>query len=750
MKFIDLFCGIGGFHLAMQDFGHECVLACDIDKDCMQVYAENFGMTPVNDITKIDEKSMVDFDVLCGGFPCFVKGTPVLTAMGYKSIEDVKLNDVLMTHKGAHHKILNKQYKHYSGNLHTIQCMYIPESVVCTEEHPFLVRQMTSKQEKGKMKYDFGEQEWRGARNIDTNSFIGIPINNQSITPQFTCKKKVNQYKSKEETVVIDKDYQWFMIGYFLGDGWIQDDKKADGRCAHKIFFVIANNQIDKVKPILEKNFQLTFCEDSGSCTKFVCSNQSWWEILNTLGRYAHAKRIPPWIENAPLEFLKLLVQGYASADGNELNYKGTGPYRIETTSIDLALGIQRILLKLSIFSSINKCARTKTCVIQGRLCNQRDSYTIRWYPTKVRKYLSFIENNYAWVKVKKNTFQHVDNEPVYNFEVYCDNSYVVNNLCVHNCQAFSHSGKQQGFEDTRGTLFYDICRILRQKQPKYFILENVKNLKGHDKGRTWQTIYDTLTSIGYVTYSTPIVLSPHHIGVPQNRERVFIVGQRVDLGDLKPYPVFQKQKPNALSILQDEQEIPKSIMQKVKMTDDEIIVVDLWNELVAHFAVSSIQLPGFPLWSDDWDSEYEIKDLPAWKQTFIVKNRNFFQDNIGFLQPWLKKARECKAFNGAKRKLEWQAGKMDVNTTIWNYIFQVRPSGIRVKKSDYFPALVAMAQIPCVGDRQRRLTPRETARLQSFPETFKLHNSPSKAYKQFGNSVNVEVVKKIIHHLLD
>lgn len=709
MKFIDLFCGIGGFHLAMQDFGHECVLACDIDKDCMQVYAENFGMTPVNDITKIDEKLMVDFDVLCGGFPCFVKGTPVLTATGYKSIEDVQLDDMLMTHKGAYHKILNKQYKQYSGNLHEIQCMYIPE-VVCTEEHPFLVRQMESKQEKGKIKYELGEQEWRVAKDIDINSFIGVSINTQSITPQFKC-------------MCIDKDYQWFMIGYFLGEGWIQEDK---------IVFMIGNSHIDTVKPILEKNFPLTFCEDNGSCTKFVCSNKSWWEILNTLGRYANAKRIPSWIESAPTESLTSLIQGYAG--GNKVEYT------IETTSRYLALGMQRILLKLGIFGD----------VFQERLCNQHDTYTIRWCPTKVKQHTLFIENNYAWVKVKKNSFQPAVNEPVYNFEVNCDNSYVVNNLCVHNCQAFSHSGKQQGFEDTRGTLFYDICRILRQKQPKYFILENVKNLKGHDKGRTWKTIYDTLTSIGYVTYSTPIVLSPHHIGVPQNRERVFIVGQRVDLGDLKPYPVFEKQNPNALSILQDEHEIPKSVMQKVKMTDDEVVVVELWDELVKHFGVSKIQLPGFPLWSDDWDSEYEIEDLPAWKQNFILKNRTFFEDNIGFLQPWLKKARECKAFNGAKRKLEWQAGKMNIDTSIWKHIFQVRPSGIRVKKTDYFPALVAMAQIPYVGDRRRRLTPRETARLQSFPETFKLHNSPSKAYKQFGNSVNVEVVKKIIHHLLE
>jgi DNA (cytosine-5)-methyltransferase 1 len=339
------------------------------------------------------------------------------------------------------------------------------------------------------------------------------------------------------------------------------------------------------------------------------------------------------------------------------------------------------------------------------------------------------------------NDITKIDETTIPDFDVLCGG---------FPCQAFSHSGKQQGFEDTRGTLFYDICRILRHKQPTYFILENVKNLKGHDKGKTWKTIYDTLTSLGYVTYETPIVLSPHHIGIPQNRERVFIVGQRADKGDLKSYPLFVKQNPNALGILQTDDEIPKNVYQKVKMTSEEITVVDMWNEVVRYYAHNNLQLPGFPLWTDDWDSEYDVDDLPSWKQNFILKNRNFFQQNIDFLQPWLSKARECKAFSGAKRKLEWQAGKMDIDSTIWNCIFQSRPSGIRVKKPDYFPALVAMTQIPCVGARRRRLTPRETARLQSFPESFKLHEQPLKAYKQFGNSVNVEVVKKIIHHLLE
>ncbi|RIY35861.1 DNA (cytosine-5-)-methyltransferase [Psittacicella gerlachiana] len=92
-------------------------------------------------------------------------------------------------------------------------------------------------------------------------------------------------------------------------------------------------------------------------------------------------------------------------------------------------------------------------------------------------------------------------------------------------CQAFSISGKQRGFEDSRGTLFFDICRILEEKQPTAFILENVKNLEKHDKGNTMSIILKSLKELGYsVSYQ---VLNAKDFGVPQNRERVIIVGHK-------------------------------------------------------------------------------------------------------------------------------------------------------------------------------------------------------------------------------
>ena len=99
--------------------------------------------------------------------------------------------------------------------------------------------------------------------------------------------------------------------------------------------------------------------------------------------------------------------------------------------------------------------------------------------------------------------------------------------------------------------------------------------------------------------------------------------------------------------------------------------------------------------------------------------------------------------------KLEWQSGPIKTNDSIFNHFIQIRQSGIRVKKGNYFPTLVAISQIPIYGKEKRYITPRECARLQSFPESFQLLDNDKKSYKQLGNSVNVDNVYTIIHSTL-
>ena len=344
-------------------------------------------------------------------------------------------------------------------------------------------------------------------------------------------------------------------------------------------------------------------------------------------------------------------------------------------------------------------------------------------------------KNNYGLEP--KPDITKLDSKEIPDFDILCGG---------FPCQAFSHSGKQLGFEDTRGTLFRDVCRILREKKPKYFLLENVKNLRGHDGGKTWATIYKSLTDSGYTTHETPVVISPHQLGVPQHRERVMILGTRNDIDPVIPLPIPSGYPtPSIQTVLVNDSDVPKGM----GLSEEDLEILELWETFVQHFKKANIKLPTFPMWSEEWDSTYDITAFPTWKQKFILQNRLFYRDNRAFLEPWLKEARKCETFTNARSKLEWQSGAFQKTDSLWTLLFQIRPSGIRVKRANYSPALVAMSQIVYVGGKKRKLCPREVARLQSFPDTFTLPASNSVAYKQFGNSVNVEVIKYAAKHLL-
>ena len=317
-------------------------------------------------------------------------------------------------------------------------------------------------------------------------------------------------------------------------------------------------------------------------------------------------------------------------------------------------------------------------------------------------------------------------------------------------CQAFSKAGKRLGFADeTKGTLFFDVERIMAHCKPKYALLENVRNLASHDGGNTWRTIHEHLTNIGYNVLEEPVIFSPHYLGIPQHRERVFIMCVRKDIGTL---PVFQFNAKGKLpkcsveNILQDDAEIID--LQKYRLSEDKIQLVDLWNEFIQN--IKCKKLPGFPIWSEYLHEPAMNEDntgYPAWKVNFINKNNQLYLDNREFIDEWLNRAKQNPLFFGAKAKLEWQAGQHK-QPNIWNHILQFRPSGIRVKIGTYFPALVAITQTSIVGCRQRELTLRECARLQSFPDTFQPDVVDAQAYKQFGNAVNVEVVKLFAKYL--
>lgn len=238
-------------------------------------------------------------------------------------------------------------------------------------------------------------------------------------------------------------------------------------------------------------------------------------------------------------------------------------------------------------------------------------------------------------------------------------------------CQAFSIAGERKGFEDTRGTLFFDVARIIKDKRPKAFLLENVKGLLSHDGGKTYAVIIETLKSLNYEVY-TNVLNTMDYANIPQTRERLYIVG-------------FNKKK-----LPQIDFEFPKK--RKLVKTISDILLKEKQDEYYYYNRFSIFA---------DVDKKVIRKDT----------------------------------------------------------VYQWRRVYVRENKSNVCPTLTANMgtgghNVPLVRDDfgVRKLTPRECARLQGFPDNFYIPSflAKSHVYKQFGNSVSVPVIKLIAEKMIE
>lgn len=236
-------------------------------------------------------------------------------------------------------------------------------------------------------------------------------------------------------------------------------------------------------------------------------------------------------------------------------------------------------------------------------------------------------------------------------------------------CQPFSQAGLHKGFSDTRGTLFFDIERIIKEKRPKAFLLENVKQLKGHNKGRTYKVIEKHLKAMNYSVDAD--VLRAGDFGVPQNRERIYIVGFDKDLFKL----------------------------------------------------------------SDDYKFEFPIPPKTP------TRLGNILEKNV---DP--KYTISQQLYDGHVRRKEEHKKK---GNGFGFSVFNAESEYTNTLSARYYKDGSEILIDQGEGKLPRKLTPRECARLQGFPEDFIIPVSDTRAYKQFGNSVAVPVVRAIAENII-
>ena len=334
-------------------------------------------------------------------------------------------------------------------------------------------------------------------------------------------------------------------------------------------------------------------------------------------------------------------------------------------------------------------------------------------------------------------------------------------------CQPFSKSGKQNGMDEARGTLFWNIAKTIEAHKPTVILLENVPNLAGPRHKNDWNVIIKTLRNLGYRVSSEPLVVSPHKIpkklgGRPQTRKRIYIAATFVPSAQRRKYPLDTDQvtlknsewhpdKWNLLSDIKMGGKLTGDEAKKLKIGKPEELWLDAWDEFVKEILVvrNHEKLPGFPIWADVWLGNIKKSSTdPEWKTDFIQKNRKFYQDHKKVIDRWLKKNDYLEAFPASRRKLEWQAGEAK---SIYKCLIQLRPSGIRVKKINYAPALVAITQTTIVGPLRRRLSVSEVAQLQGLPSWFSFESQPNaKSYKQLGNGISIGCAFQVLRALAE
>ena len=242
-------------------------------------------------------------------------------------------------------------------------------------------------------------------------------------------------------------------------------------------------------------------------------------------------------------------------------------------------------------------------------------------------------------------------------------------------CQAFSVSGKQKGFDDTRGTLFFDIARIVNHHNPKVLFLENVKNLAKHDDGKTLSTIINTLEKLDYKVFTK--VFNASNFGLPQNRERVYIVAFNNKLNS-------------------DNFKFPLPTNERICL--DDILEKDPKNAKIIE--------------RDD-----------------IVINKKYYLESSLFNEKQLlnKPIQIGKVNKGGQGERIYH------------------PLGHAITLSAYGGGVGSKTGLYMVNDKIRKLSPRECARVQGFPDTFILDKTDTQSYKQFGNSVSINVLQNVV-----
>ena len=458
---------------------------------CEELIAKYYGVNHIQlgDVTKIDYSQLPKIDLLCAGFPCFQADTMIFTDKGYVPIQDIKVGDLVLTHKGNYKPVLAVGQR-VANNCRLLKAeRMLP--ILTTGNHPFLT----------------------------DNGFVEVD--------RLNIKDKVANANAKslcEHLYINTRDA--YLLGRYTADGYIIDSLRKGRKDSynHKVVFCIGKGKESRFEHF---GFPRHFTKSrEKNVTKYILTDFKFMQLCKECGRGALNKQIPQFIFSCTEETQKMFLQGYIDGDGN----KHKDGYTATTVSKKLALGIQLLLSTLGIKNHIYSHERPQKYTIEGRTVNQHKIFQVRFYPHE--------KDDIQYKRIRRKT--DLSDAVVYNMEVADDHTYIADNYVVHNCQDYSVvNSRKQGIKGKNGQLFWEVVRAIKAVKPKYIILENVTTIPP-----------ETLAMIQRETgcYENRVV-DPVELGWATRRKRLFFT----NFLSFTDMPVPRKERETLAELLDDD-----------------------------------------------------------------------------------------------------------------------------------------------------------------------------------------------------
>lgn len=473
--------------------GHEAY-SCDI-KDCSGGHPEWHLKGDFLDVVRHPENYMsveregIEWDMVICHPPCFVADTKVMTFDGIKSIQDIKIGDMVLTHTGTYKRVLDVMQKDVLNivEVFTENCGRIE----CTANHPFYVKEVVNKIEHRKHFKVLSDFMWKNPTEFVTESrgyrrgnikktYLTSVVDSIKEIPQYNgAEIGINAYATKRcKTLKIEDTNLWYIIGRWIGDGWFYYQYYKQNKRLAGIKICCSKEETAFLKSKIEQAGFTYYLHQERTTNKFEIANKELGLYLEQFGKGAENKFIPGFVTRLTDELALSFLEGYFDADGSTRN---TGVMFFSTVSKNLAYGIKYMINKYYKVGCSIRSEQNRN-IIEGRVCKVKQIYsgTFNRERRKQTRYINY--ENYILAPYREvNPLNKITT--VYNLSVEDDESYTANGIVVHNCTDLAVSGARH-FEKKRADgrqreSIEFFCKCLTLDVPKLCVENPVNIISG-------------------------------------------------------------------------------------------------------------------------------------------------------------------------------------------------------------------------------------------------------------------------------